>query len=179
MSNKTNNSSFSNPKLSVLHFFDSLVRLIDIHTERQLNNSSNNDVIESKLTLDMSSLDSFNLIKQLELEFAPIWDNNVCEQTPELDVSDNLNESDSQPFDFNRLRDDMISELDRAQKETLEYYDTIKDEIHKEMTQDEIESRIFARNYYFLLTSKNGSDLSMHLVKLDFYLNQHERDILG
>ena len=44
-----------NPKLLISNYFDSLVNLIDIHTEEQLLKSSETDLITNKLVIGDSS----------------------------------------------------------------------------------------------------------------------------
>lgn len=197
-------SNIKNYKLLIADYYDSLIRQIDIYTEQLLLLHSDEDVFEinpsesqeptsSKthhLLIDFDSFDinsyEFNSNSILkEMSKHPYYD--------DLEDNDNLNQSEQEPVKVtsyvNQIRSQLINELNEAQTRTLKYYETIKDEIHnKNMSRDEIESRLFAKDYYFTVTLNNvneedfhdfGSPFKMHLVKLDFYLNSRERDILG
>lgn len=201
-------SNIKNWKLFIADYFDSLIRQIDIYTEQILLGYSDEDIFEinpsehqmptsspplpktNELVVDFHSFDinsnefsSNSILKAISKH--PYFD--------DLEDNDNLNQSGQERIKVmsyvNQIRSQLIDELNEAQTRTLKYYETIREEINdNDMSRDEIESRLFAKDYYFTLTLNNkeeedfhdfGSPFKMHLVKLDFYLNARERDILG
>lgn len=178
----------TNAKLIISQYFDSLIRQIDIHTEETLQRFTDADVFEiepnepsdeprksTDVDFDLNFIDQHDPYS--------IWEK--FRQKEHIDFRDNLNELGLEPVKIptyvNQMRDLFIKELEQGQKEAFEYYKTIKDEIDESMSQEEIESIVFANNYYLTLTDKEKDmrPFKMYLVKLDFYLNSRELDTLG
>lgn len=187
MENKTSSKN-NNPKRILADFFDGLIRDIDIYTEETHEHYKDDHLFEFKpeqskpkeqpdgfVDVDFDSCD----VKSFDLYGNSFWEK-ISENERLID-DENLNQEGQDVIQtrvyVNRVREEMIKELERAQAEAFEYYETIKDQIQANMSQDEIESILFARNYFFTLTLNEKKNiylkkpLKMHLVKLDFYFS--------
>lgn len=210
---------WKHPQLIICEYFEWLKRQIDIYAEETLVLYSNDDTDVFQLALDAKDLENakknnpcrvvtndtyvidFTSIEQIA-EPTSFWSRDDTFDDEFLDWNDsNLEEaaSSEKTHDLNvheyvnKKRQEMIDEMERAQKEALEYYETIKDRFinHKDMSTDEIESILFAKKYFLILifdkeSKEEGKNhegkqipYRLYLVQLDFYLNREERDILG
>ena len=185
-----------NSKLKISQYYDSLVREIDIFTEEQFAKiiADNNDTLISFKKLKKQELqpnvnnqdDNYSIWGLWRSKREKYWsrfnaefnyENNLLnvggKKTIFVKASDYLNQS----------REDMLAELARAQAETMERYETIKNEFNmKECEQFErINAKLFADKFLFLVQS-NASNTRCHtkllLVVLDFYLDQSQRVFL-
>lgn len=77
-------------------------------------------------------------------------------------MSDNQNRLGQIPIKtltyVNQVRYELIKELEKGQKEAFEYYETVRDKIDESMSQKEIESIVFANNYYSTLTDTENQN---------------------
>lgn len=182
-----------NPKLVISQYFDSLIRQVDIYTEETLQLYTDADVFEIEPSRGETSkqpdhtITPYSLCDHNSIDFGPqlLWKRIL--DSHKLDLNDNLTRFGPEPINkriyVNQMRDQLIKELEKGQSEAFEYYETIKNEIDKSMSQEDIESIVFANNYYFIIIRKIYypqvvNPFKMHLVKLDFYLNCRERDLL-
>lgn len=183
-----NNKSTINPKLIISQHFDSLISQVDVYTEETLKNCT--DAVDFKFKpyesykesekladVDFDSSDMESYDRQEE------YFKKCLRRNENVDVGDNLNRLGQEPIKtliyVNKMRDELLKELEKGQKEAFEYYETVRDKINKDMSQEEIESIVFANNYYFILTHLGYQNpFKMHLVKLNFYLNSREIELL-
>lgn len=88
---------------------------------------------------------------------------------------------------LNRARNEMLAELANAEKDALRRYDAMKmaklpikkvDEFASDREYIEvIKSHLFAEKFY-MLVRKSESTYKLHLLELDFYLSQNQREFL-
>ena len=91
---------------------------------------------------------------------------------------------------LNKMRDELIGEIKKAQEEAIKNYEKIKSELKVNKTASEEEfdrsvaTRLFENKSMFLLIDHDSdcknqsSPFKMYLIVLDFYLNKHERQLL-
>lgn len=192
-----------NPKLLVSHYYDSLVNLIDVHTEELLEKVSD--------THELSS-DSFNLVKnyhEMSNEFFVKPDNFVPTYgvdsyvDPYVDTYNNklaLNPFESVSKTSIKIRDylqsiraRMIDQLRRAETQTMELYEAIrKDETSTKYdvtSAENLRKQLFSNKFYLIVkvdrirleafeTVANRSWFKIYLVELDFYLDRESQEFL-
>lgn len=113
-------------------------------------------------------------------------DNLICEPIrPELSSINSY---------LNHVRYEMIAELERAQEEAFIRYEIVKSQFNKnknsilddnEKKGDQLFELVFENKFYFLLNmdvsfnQRFRAPFKLYLVRLDFYLNKSELDLLG
>lgn len=202
-------SSF-NPKLIISTYFDSLARLVDIHTEQALAKYTDDDVFEIKpddINYSISlraHQQSTNFLRDVDFDsiediFKFVSDPNIFRHDFQ-DYENNLEpiEEPSRPIKtrdyFNRVREEMLRELRKAEEQAFIRYESIKnDELKKKLDEtndmedkkDLLFSLLFAKKFYLILLMEERyqrsfeSPFRLYLVELNFYLNKRERDLLG
>lgn len=180
------------PEIVITEYFELLTRHIDTFTDMTISRLKESQVFQlapfgTINPTGQAKHKKSSLIDSILTEYdsEPIWDK--LSEITDLDIGDNLNKPGHESIQtrvyVEQMRNEMKRELEEAKRQTLEYYETIKAEFNEKMTRDEIESKLFGKNYYFLISFGPKFDtnrpLRMNLVKLDFYLNRRERDILG
>lgn len=209
-------SSF-NPKLAMSAYFDSLIRQIDIHTEQTLAKYADNDVFEFKSDDDKNKTENDDFIRDNSAEIGDIdiesfdsslfdadfiWQSFFDENSHNFEnnlYGDEQQKQQQEPMNVknyvNKLRDEMIGELERDQEQAFILYESIKVELKRDIEslsddadkRDHLFSRIFARKFYFTFIVRDSyysrswmkNPFKLHLVELDFYLNRNERSMLG
>lgn len=189
----------SNPKLLISHYYDSLVNLIDVHTEELLEKVSD--------THELSS-DSFNLVKnyhEMSNEFFVKPDNFVPTYgvdsyvDPYTDTYNNklalnpleLSKTPIKIRDYlQSIRTRMIDELRRSETQTMELYEAIrKDETYDITSAENLKNQLFSKKFYLIVkvdrirleafeTVANRSWFKIYLVELDFYLDMESQEFL-
>lgn len=183
----------SNPKLTISRYFDSLVRQIDIFTEETLERTSEHDLVRiaPKRTSGIDSSSAHNEDLNEDIDYESVQDLSKLYSTsiwsrlihPSVSSEENLRDV-KEPASFNvrsylsQLREELIEELRLAQEEAFANYERING--GSERNRD-FESVLFGNSYYFVLNIHEITSWSfwIRLVKLDFYLNRRERQILG
>lgn len=193
-------SANKNPKLQISHYFDSLIREIDIYIEERLENKLESNLkikidYHPNTALKNDTITAENIDNLLELDevedFArysreKIWHafqmpnfkcverNLLTNEEKDLSMGDN---------DYwNKSREEMLDELDDFQKEAFKRYETIRDELKRDnlinMDMESLIPRVFEKRFAFILKYKRSSFEAMHLVELDFYLSPNECQLL-
>lgn len=204
------------PKLVISKYFDSLTRNIDIYTEELLDRFPDNHLSqkpeqqpknehhkpETKRTRPrppLSESDSKRLEKTLGNDCFHIYE----DLGEKYNVEDNKNRFEETRKEINTReyinsrRDEMLRELERAEREAFVSYERIKSKLKTnkklaiesssgcyEDKRDELMSQVLADEYVFVLGLKSSrtrgdsfEPYKLFLVVLDFYLNRNERQL--
>ena len=167
-----------NPKLIISQYYDSLINLIDIHTEELLDIYDENDLLEMPEDVYCTSRSEQKVLQAKERELIPGATNSWrLPQTYEVDsIRDPYKLNFSELFDnlksnyefcpsrtktrdyLNKTREKMIGELEKAQAHTFAYYESIKDKLKLDERQgsreeviDQIKSDLFATKFPCLI----------------------------
>ena len=78
------------------------------------------------------------------------------------------------------MRDEMIKKIEIAKKETLEYYETIRDDLRQDYElkdEEELKRKLFAKMSAFLFSRphSNLNPFTLYLVIFDFYIDNFDR----
>ena len=83
---------------------------------------------------------------------------------------------------LNFMREEMIKQIEIAKKETLEYYETIRDQLKDDdsLRGEELKRKLFAKRSAFLFSRphSNLNPFTLYLVITDFYLNEFQLKLL-
>lgn len=210
----------SNPKLIISHYYDCLVRYVDIYIEERLGRTwpilnNNKQLIENRRATRDEEIETENWGKSeyyLDLDnLVDIWSRKpisdlICKENElSFDLSLNLlpaincfNIDLSKPpnnviHDYlNRVRDEMLAELERAQLDTfLNYERNVRDALKRDELlsklgklekMEYLEKKVFAKKSYLMIRQELEPPITHHvrlyLIRLDFYLCQSEQQIL-
>lgn len=217
--------SFFNPKIFISTYFDSLIRQIDIYTEELLEKYTDEDVYEPKTSDCVSpnneklrvgfNLNEVDFVESIDDDLSALlassnadsrsWMTNDSKKTRFnfFDFNENLCQVEQQQVIainvksyLNRVRDELIGELEKAQDQMFVLYEKIKHECKPDgliisCDKEKFCSILFAKKFYFLLNLENSNKrkklvespppppFRLYLVELDFYLNENEQTILG
>lgn len=200
-----------NPELFIIDFFDSAINQIDIYTEERLAKLESNDLISDK-NVKRGESDCYN--KEYKIpKFSEIQETAIIDPYSEFPYDEKITSRpllfnpDTAPIKsidyFNRVREELIQELVKVQKECLENYnqyrkqETNKDCL-KDISEEDLKKKLFAKKSCFILNlDKNwspqessqstfyrfsedidiqeSSPYAMHLFVLDFYLEDDLR----
>lgn len=188
-----------NPKLFISQHFDSLIREVDIFTEKRLARSDLDKIVEVNDYDDFETTPPKNetFPEQIDdvMDFEGVVDfgkhaerkiwkyfqrtcfdfkrnlvTTIEEEPRRVKISDYWNE----------FREKMIDELNLQQKEAFERYETIRDDLKRENSSNKdiesIISRVFENNFAFILNYEDYQ--TIHLIELDFYLSPYECQLL-
>ena len=182
-----------NHQLVIIDYYKSLVQRVDVYTEEQLELYSNDRLIEianeteNVIELEETNLKSEDNLLENETERKVFY----SPSTNERRISDyaiELNWPRERPFKmetknyFNFIRDELIKQIELVEKETLEYYETIKDELrlrqNENITEEELKRKLFAKRSAFLFSRSNLNPFTLYLVIFDFYFDKiHEESL--
>lgn len=207
-----------NPELITCEYYDSLIRKIDIYTEKKLEEYTNDDVFITRMISRAASrvnhqeMSVVNEVREPESAFDEIWKHNpfekLNEQLVKYDYSSFFSDHDKEAGKIrktrdylNQIRDELINEVEKIQKHSVEYCESIKEDLRREVTalrddtnrdnedkKEQIHSLLFAQKFAFLVNNETENFYSMsranppfklHLIVLDFYLNRNERELLA
>lgn len=182
-------------KLIILNYYDSLVNRVDVYTEEQLEIYTNEHLIEIKdiKKEEEGENENFDLNTATDLlskeTKQKIFSPNQVKEKPISDYAVKINWSQNLPFEMgaqdylNFMRDELINQIEKAKKETLEYYETIKDELKQnEMISDEneLKKKLFEKKSAFLFSRphSNLNPFTLYLVIFNFYFDDHQEELL-
>lgn len=196
-------SANKNPKLQISHYFDSLIREIDIYIEellenklleskfkKKLDNHPNTARLKNDTIIHAESID--NLLKLDEVEDfdrysrEKIWHhfqmpNFKCVERNRLTNNDKHLSIEYSDY-WNETREEMLNELNDFQNEAFKRYETIRDELKRDNSinkhMESIIPRVFEKRFAFILKYKRFSFEEINLVELDFYLSPNECQLL-
>ena len=168
-----------NPSKLIIDYYDSLINKIDIYTEQVLEAQSASELVfndpyfnppQSQLTSQNVTIQ--NKIKQFcEIETLYSGKSNI---TLNNEVKTDL-ELSTVHYYVNKMREEMINELNRLKDETMTNYQRLKQSGQKLNYEDEstILSVLFAQKFPFLVyqNSLANKDFKIFLVVLDFYIS--------
>ena len=199
--------SSANVKLIILDYYDSIIRDIDIYAEKKLekcnetdmveieNNTSEQtevDVIQSSCATNTNSESSDSEIENYGLE-------NYLDSYMEKYNYEGISQPKSIPnrikaSDYiNEIRDEMIDELKKAQKNALIYYESIKSNVNIKSISDlqerneRVRELVLTKQSAFVIRiDKKQADFrpakksrfKLYLVLIDFYLKSNEQELL-
>lgn len=206
-----------NPAVLISQTYDSCIREIDIHFEEQIVKFTDEDYIEQinefqiRKPSETNQTNIDNLKPELDLEsIEDVWsygDTLFAKRYPDkYDVMKNkhgfekTNDHRLKVIEYlNRSRDDLLSELEKFQGESLQHLDTIRnreklkrlkrdESLSYEEQREELTAKLFENKFVFVLdfqVNSNGqvrktveSVFRLYLLVLDFYLNENERLLL-
>lgn len=170
--------SYSNPKLIISNYYDSLIRRIDIYTEEKLAKHKDDEIYEfqsnpgghltfvlpkppklpenNEITIDHdfgneSKYDAYRFFNVNIQDFDDKSSFLDSQQTTKMNIHDYLN----------KTRDELIAELEKAQEQTFIHYESIKDTLKKDEAitnceNDEertelVKSLLFDKKFAFIL----------------------------
>lgn len=189
-----------NPKLVISQYFDNLIRQIDIFTEEQLEKSTTDELVEVSLIQKgfLNTPDKQDCVKIINDEWNFDQIDDIHEygraiwtqiRTPVFDLKPNLLEKseremlrDMKQKDYlSRAREKMLAELTKLQEEAFRKYESIRNEIKLDKTDqdnlEEIQRRIFDGKFPFLAEYKRPL-IQLFLIVSDFYIEKNERNRL-
>ena len=187
-----------NPKLIISNFFDSLVNLIDIYTEEQL------DKLNKKTAQMIFPIEEYSkkkpIIKPWEEEFIKNYEINYFQDPYSTEYDFSQKPSRKIPHgsvkvnDFlNQTRDELLAEVNSAQVEAFKRCDELRDQLRliskdetktQEEREEDIKRKVFANEFIGLVhidqifgisSEKNFLAFKLNLVKLDYYMSQDEQ----
>lgn len=189
--------SRKNDSLIIIDYYDSLVRQVNIYTEEMLKIYTNNQLIEIKVEENgdnqIEDSEEFNLDTATDLLCVEIQDKAFSsvpiQKRPISEFAIKIAWPQEKPFKMgaqdylNLIRDEMIKQIKIAEKETLEYLKTIKDELRQdgEFKDEELKRKLFSKGSAYIFSSPNSNKSNpfmLYLVFLDFFLDQSQQDIL-
>lgn len=204
--------SSANVKLIILDYYDSIIRDIDIYAEKKLekcketdmveienntNEQTDVDVIQSSYATNThdaewsdSEIENYGLENYLDsymekynYDYEGTTNNQTKSMPNRIKASDYINE----------IRDEMIDELKKAQKNALIYYESIKSNVNIKSISDLQERNelvrelVLTKQSAFIIRIDNKqadfrpakkSRFKLYLVLIDFYLKSNEQDLL-
>ena len=185
-----------NHRVRIVDYYELLARRVDDYTEEQLNKYTNKQLIE--IGEVEVKIEDVNLTDDLK-EFDLVTANDLLSHETEKKISSPYLVKDERPLcdlkankmawreekkfqmqahDFlNLMGDVMIEELEEAAKETLAYYETIKDELSQDEKltyEEELKRKLFAKRSAMFITRPDSklNPFTLYLVILDFYLDE-------
>lgn len=180
-----------NNKLIIVDYYDSLIQLVDIYTEEKFRIYSNEYLIvireeekeeEHKFKRLNENFASLSLEK-MNNEFLP----DTVKRKPLSEYAIKINFPQKTPFEMkaqdylNFMRDELINQIEKVKKETLDYYETIKDELKdvEKLREENLKRKLFANRFAFLFLRpySNLNPFTLNLVISDFYLNESQLEI--
>lgn len=193
-----------NHRVRIVDYYELLARRVDDYTDEQLKKYTNKQLIEigdvevlekdvaANKTDDLKEFDLFTATDLLSHETekkisSPYL---VKDERPLCDFKANKmawreeKKFHMQAHDFlNLMGDVMIEELEEAARETLEYYETIKDELNQDEKityEEELKRKLFAKRSAIFITRPDSklNPFTLYLVILDFYLDESLEKLL-
>lgn len=189
-----------NPKLIIIDYYDSLIQQIDIYTEEKLKSLSDPDICcdeveKAKTTLVQAKYSN----KCFELEW-PSFVSQTFETDGYKDPYKSTYEYDiikKKSFvknikirdQVNRIRDDIIRQIDQIRSENLEHFESIRNELKKNSSESEEETnrrfkkKLFEKKFCFIFELKNAPkelnscSYDLYLILLDFYPDDNIQEI--
>lgn len=173
------------------------INAVDIYTEEKLKIYTNEHIIEinekgkkkEKTNYDSKEfdLDTVTDLSSKETE-KKVFSPDSLKEKPVCDFAVKINWPQKRPFqmkaqDFlNFMRDEMIKQIEIAKKETLDYYETIKEELsqNEKIKEEELKRKLFAKRLAFLYPRpySNLNPFNLYLVVSDFYLDECQLKLL-
>lgn len=202
--------SSANVKLIILDYYDSIIRDIDIYAEKKLEKCNETDMVEIENNTNSEQTD----VEVIQSSYATNTNTNDAESDSEIENYGLENYLDSymekynyevvnQPKSIqsrikasdyiNELRDEMIDELKKAQKNALIYYESIKSNVNIKSISDlqerneRVRELVLTKQSAFIIRiDKKQADFrpakksrfKLYLVLIDFYLKSNEQDLL-
>lgn len=188
-----------NPKLLISNYFDSLIREVDIFTEEKLANKNSKNLvkIDDNVEISLNKKPQINAPEHDMMDFDEVDDFYHYGQFvmwTELECAEfERNRSTNEPCKsmkecdyWNETRDVLLEKLNELQKETFEHYDTIREELKRDMSSyndmESIMARVFEKRFPFIVIYGNSNDKGLcekiYLVELDFYIKPCEYQFL-
>lgn len=177
-------TTVSNPKMFIKNYYDLLIDQINTFTEAELKKHSTNTCLK-----DLETASNNPKSKKIFPVFNIRYSNSIDEnygvhsyRDPYAHKFDFSSNSSTNGFEWksgilihdyiNRVRVEMIDELDRIRSETIQFYNTT----NIKPTQNRLESSTFLPNFGFLVQSSLISEVidlpfKLYLILIDFYLN--------
>ena len=189
-----------NPQLFIIDFFNSLINQIDIYTEEKLEKLGSDDLISpsslstSEVNKNVKSGDryiqEFKVPKFNEIQEPAIIDPytqfSYDEKIASRPLLFNPESSPIKSIDyFNRIREELIQELEKMQKECLDNYNqSRKQETNldwlKDISEEDLKKKLFAKKSCFILNfdsswipQKSSQSSFYHFSKYNIYDNNN------
>lgn len=175
-------NQFFSPKLVITDYYDSLIREIDIYTEKSIDKHSDDDLLPE----EPDSIEE-QPKSTIEDDIYPIDDPYSLKYSYGLIVAANR----TRIIDYlNQVRTKAIEELKSAQEENLISYEANKSKIHidrENMDTEKIEAlkrQLFNDRFSFLVISNDNEikekifSYQLHVVITDFYLTPFEIEFI-
>ena len=180
------------PKLMIIDYYDSLINVIDIHTEELLRAYSETDILEEIEPNPRLKHNDNEIIRPYRVKSL----NNPFNNTYKIDPSSLKTMGTFTPgltrmWDYlNGTRDELIKFLRDAQKKTFEDYESIKNELKlaKNGTDEyDVMAKLFAKRFHFIIEIDNTNTKSkvkrfsvfkLIVIDLDFYLNRLGKSLI-
>jgi hypothetical protein len=176
------------PKIEIMNHFDNLINRVDIDIEEAVGKYSEEQVLSQLKCFEieqrnLKSIDNFSLkcFESTESE-KPIRYQTVDQWPDSMKVIDYLN----------RIREKTISELRKAQEDTLSNYQLNSSrfksnghQLNGEMNMDEMRSQVLNENFYYQVLYKPDNPkyaepwiFSLYTFISDFYMSPDDINLL-
>lgn len=175
------NDSFQSPKIIILNYYDSLVREVDIYSEKLLKKYSENDLLPPPDPIVESRPDELKEPKTFGVEQIndPFYLQRYNYDTITDQINVNVTPGQTRIRDYvNLMREKAIEKIRKVEEENLELYKSIKKILDKHKP---IEEQLFADKFCFLVEidrSISKGIFNLFIVSTDFYLNKSEVESL-
>lgn len=173
--------------LLIKDYFDSLVKKVDVYTEDKLKIYSNGHFIDIN-----EEKDETHDTKEFALETATdllseeteekVFSSDSVKDKPLSDLAIKINWPQKKPFEMkaheylNFMRDEMIKHIKISEKETLEYYESIRDGLggDNKIKDEELKRKLFGNGSAVLCSRphSNKNPFTLYLLLLDFYMDK-------
>ena len=166
------------PKLEIINHFDDLIQQIDIEMETVLSFFNENHVF-GDLDCFKTKYKTDKVNSKIQIKFLE-----SCESSVEnKDQTLHLWSESTKVIDYlKQIRMELIEELRKEQKESVENSSRFKSLINADLTNEEKRSELFAEKFYFQVKI-NEQDHKLWLFNIytfvtDFYMSQSDINLL-